>query len=110
LISSVGILRLPGVHARMHAIGKGSTLGISCLLLSAGLYFGEGQLLRMIVLIGLFFITSPIAATAMARAAYRCSAGERAFLVYNDMADVAVVNTDTHAFIHEDKGRDQDEF
>lgn len=109
LISTVGILRLPGVHARMHAVGKGATLGISCLLLSAGLYFGEGQLLRMIALIALFFVTSPIATTAMARAAYRCSAGERAFLVYNDLADVAVVQRDTHASIHEDKGRDQDE-
>jgi multicomponent Na+:H+ antiporter subunit G len=105
LISTVGILRLPGVHARMHAVGKGSTLGISCLLLSAGLYFGEGQLLRMIALIALFFVTSPIATTAIARAAYRCSAGERAFLVHNDMSEVAVADTEINSIIHEHKGR-----
>ncbi len=97
LISTIGILRLPGVHARMHAVAKGATLGISCMLLSAGIYFGEGQLLRMIALIGLFFVTAPIATTAMARAAYRCTAEERTFLVHNDMADVAVTDTDEKA-------------
>jgi len=96
-ISTIGILRLPGVHARMHAVGKGSTLGISCMLLSAGIYFGEGELLRMIALIALFFVTAPIATTAMARAAYRCNAEERAYLVHNDMAHVTVVNHDTNS-------------
>ena len=92
LISAVGILRLPDVFARMHAAGKAATLGVSCLLLSAGLYFGEGWFWRMAVLIGLFFATAPIATTAMARAAYRSTPAERFQLRYDDMAvDKAVL-------------------
>ena len=45
-ISAVGIVRLPDVYARMHAAGKASTLGVSCLLICAGLYYGESELLR----------------------------------------------------------------
>lgn len=86
LISAIGILRLPDVYARMHAAGKAATLGVSCLLLSAGLYYGQGELLRMLILIVLFFITSPIATTTMARATYRNDPRRRFILHYDDLA------------------------
>ncbi len=75
LISALGILRLPDVFTRMHAAGKAATLGVSCLLLAAGVFFrmkGDGsEFWRMVALIALFFVTAPIATTTMARAAYR---------------------------------------
>lgn len=75
LISALGILRLPDVFTRMHAAGKAATLGVSCLLLAAGVYFGVrgdgAEMWRMAALIVLFFVTAPIATTTMARAAYR---------------------------------------
>ncbi len=75
LISGIGIIRLPDVFARMHAAGKAATLGVSGLLLAAGVYFyDEGRLPTMIALIILFFVTAPIATTTMARAAYRTAA------------------------------------
>lgn len=86
LISAIGVLRLPDVFGRMHAAGKAATLGISCLLLAAGLFYGEGWLMRMIVLILLFFITAPISTTAMARAAYRTMPSKRFVLTHDDMA------------------------
>ena len=87
LISAIGILRLPDVYTRMHANGKAGTLGISCLLLAAGLYYGGTWLPRMIILIVLFFVTAPIATTAMARAAYRVSdPAEKFDLRYDDIA------------------------
>jgi multicomponent Na+:H+ antiporter subunit G len=86
LLSAVGILRLPDVYARMHAAGKAATLGVSCVLLAAGLYYDE-YLVRMVLLIVLFFITGPIATTTMARAAYRTSKPEEKFgLHYDEMA------------------------
>ena len=85
LVGAVGVLRLPDIYARMHAAAKPSTLGVSCLLLSAGLYHGEGSLFRMVVLIILFFITAPIATTTMARAAYRTDARRRFILNYDEM-------------------------
>lgn len=87
LLSAVGILRLPDVYARMHAAGKAATLGVSCVLLATGLFYEE-YLIRMILLIVLFFITAPIATTTMARAAYRTPRSEEKFVLnYDEMAN-----------------------
>jgi multicomponent Na+:H+ antiporter subunit G len=87
LISALGILRLPDVYTRMHAAGKAATLGISCVLLSVGLYHYEtGQLIHVIALILLFFITGPIAVTTMARAAYRSLPAKNLQLHHDDIA------------------------
>lgn len=85
-VSAIGIVRLPDIYARMHAASKASTLGIGCILLAAGLYFGEWALVRMTVLIILFFITGPIAATTMGRAAYRTDYERELILEYDEMA------------------------
>ena len=85
LISAIGIVRLPDVYARMHAAGKASTLGVACILLSAGIYFSETELFRMILLIALFFVTAPIAVTTMARAAYRTDRERQFVLHYDDL-------------------------
>ncbi|MBW7885517.1 MAG: monovalent cation/H(+) antiporter subunit G, partial [Caldilineaceae bacterium] len=78
LISAIGIVRLPDVFSRMHAAGKASTVGVSAVLISAGIYFWDAfMFLRMIVLLALIFATAPIATTAMARAAYRTQAARR---------------------------------
>ena len=88
LLSAVGLLRLPDVFSRMHAAGKASTLGVSCLLLSAGVYFWDENLFfRMLVLIALIFATSPIATSAMARAAYRTGSARSLHLKRDEMAE-----------------------
>lgn len=86
VISAIGILRLPDVYARMHAAGKAATLGVSCLLLAAGIFYGGAFLWRMVILIVLFFITAPIATTAIARAAYRSTPEDRFVLRYDALA------------------------
>jgi multicomponent Na+:H+ antiporter subunit G len=87
LVSSIGVLRLPDVYARMHAAGKASTLGVSCILLAAGLYYGQWEMFRMVILIALFFATAPIATTAMARAAYRTDVNRHLILHYDEMKE-----------------------
>lgn len=82
-ISAVGIVRLPDVYARMHAAGKAATLGVSCVLIAVGMFYPD-YLLRMVLLIVLFFVTGPIATTTMARAAYRTSTQERRFVLHYD--------------------------
>ncbi|MDE0143770.1 MAG: monovalent cation/H(+) antiporter subunit G [Caldilineaceae bacterium] len=90
LISAVGMLRLPDVLTRMHAAGIAATLGITCLLLATGLHFlAEGQMLRMVALIILFFVTAPIATTTMARAAYRTSRSDQFLLLHDDLAAIS---------------------
>ena len=93
LVSAVGILWLPDVLTRMHAAGIAATLGISCLLLATGLHFlAEGQMLRMVALIILFFVTAPIATTTMARAAYRTSRSDQFVLSHDDLAALSKAN------------------
>jgi multicomponent Na+:H+ antiporter subunit G len=88
LISAIGLVRLPDVFSRMHAAGKATTVGISFVLFSAGIYFWDHYLmLRMLVLIALILATSPISTSAMARAAYRTGAARRLHLGYDAMAD-----------------------
>src|SRR5690606_12694904 len=86
VVSAIGILRLPDVYTRMHAATKATTLGISCILIATGLHYGGWDLVRMFMLIGLFFVTAPVAATNMARAAYRTDFEHQLVLNYNDLA------------------------
>jgi multicomponent Na+:H+ antiporter subunit G len=83
LVSTYGILRLPDVYTRMHAAGKAATLGISCLMIAAGIYYPH-YLGRMIVLVLFFFITAPIATTTMARATYRTAKPAEKLLLQHD--------------------------
>lgn len=88
LISAIGIVRLPDVFSRMHAAGKASTVGISCLLLGAGFFFlDEFLFYRMIVLIALIFATAPISTTALARAVYNNEPSLRKQLRHDEMAE-----------------------
>lgn len=90
LISGIGLLRLPNVLARMHAAGKASTVGIGCLLLSAGIHFWDQNLfLRMVLLIGLIFATGPISTAAMARAAYRTGSTRRLHLRCDELGEAS---------------------
>jgi multicomponent Na+:H+ antiporter subunit G len=83
LTSTVGVLRLPDVYTRMHAAGKAATLGISALMIAAGLYYPD-YLWRMVVMVILFYVTGPIATTTMARAAYRVATPAEKFVLHYD--------------------------
>ena len=88
LISAVGLLRLPDVFSRMHAAGKASTVGVSCLLLAAGVHFWNQDLFfRMLLLIALIFATAPISTSAMARAAYKTGSRKGMHLQIDEMGD-----------------------
>lgn len=92
LISAIGLLRLPDVFSRMHAAGKASTVGVSCLLLAAGVHFWNQDLFfRMVLLIALIFATAPISTSAMARAAYRTGSRKGLRLQIDEMGDKELV-------------------
>jgi multicomponent Na+:H+ antiporter subunit G len=86
LVSSIGLVRLPDVYMRMQAASKATSLGIGCILLSAGFTYGEWAMLRMIILLLLFFITNPIATAAIAHAAYRTDYESEIVLYYDELA------------------------
>lgn len=71
LLSSFGIVRLPDIYTRMHAGGKSSTLGIIAVLLGVAIYNGTLiSMAKMVALIAFFFLTAPVAAHMLGRAAY----------------------------------------
>jgi multicomponent Na+:H+ antiporter subunit G len=72
LVSAIGILRFRDLPMRMHASSKASTLGVICILAAVAVHFGEIAITARIVLICAFVLaTAPVAAHAIARAAYR---------------------------------------
>lgn len=71
LLAGVGLVRLPDLFTRMQAATKGATLGAGCLLLAVATHFRTTDVAARAVLVVLFvFLTAPVAAHLIARAAY----------------------------------------
>ena len=71
-VAGLGILRLPDVLIRMHASTKAGTLGVGLVFGAAGLYFRNTAEIAIAALTVIFLlVTAPVAAHAIARAAYR---------------------------------------
>jgi len=69
--STVGLLRFPDFYSRMHATGKGDTLGIFLSLVGLAFFSGWSLTSLKILFIAVFvFITSPTATHALLRAAF----------------------------------------
>ena len=71
-VSAVGLLRLPDVYSRMHAITKASTLGLAGLLGASAVYHGvrgEG-FLGEILAMWFVLLTNPVGGHMIARSAY----------------------------------------
>lgn len=71
LLSAVGILKMPDLFTRMSATTKASTLGIGLVLLGTTLYWQDfGIASRALAIILFLFLTAPVAAHIIGRAAY----------------------------------------
>ena len=71
-VASLGILRLPDVFIRMHASTKAGTLGAGLVFTAVATYFGDMVTVSLSALTVVFLlVTAPVAAHAIARAAYR---------------------------------------
>ena len=72
LIGSLGLLRLPDVYCRIHAVGMIDTAGASFIILGMIIHEGFTLVSVKLALVGIFlFFTSPIATHAVAQVAYR---------------------------------------
>jgi multicomponent Na+:H+ antiporter subunit G len=69
-IGVIGLIRFPDVYMRIHSAGKVSILGIMGLLAGSALLMPESTL-KVIALGAFMIITQPVAAHAVALAAYR---------------------------------------
>ena len=71
LVGAIGLVRLPDFMARLHAPTKATTLGVGGVLAASMLYFiGSGRFAVHELLVALFlFVTAPVSAVMLARAA-----------------------------------------
>lgn len=71
LIASVGLLRMPDVYTRMHAATKAVSLGAGLILVGVAVEFGNLMVTTKAITTTVFiFLTAPVAAHLLARAAY----------------------------------------
>ena len=65
-----GIVRFPDVYTQLHASSKAAFLGVSLLLVATALGGGPSIPARVVLIVALLAITTPVAADAIAQAAY----------------------------------------
>lgn len=71
LVAAIGLLRLPDLYTRMHALTKAGTLGIGLILISAAVSFADVSVATRAVVAFLFVLfTAPVSAHMIGRAGY----------------------------------------
>ena len=72
LIGSLGLIKLPDVYCRIHAVGMIDTAGASFIILGMIIHQGSSLVSFKLAMIGVFlFFTSPIATHAVAQVAHK---------------------------------------
>lgn len=80
LVGSFGLVKLSEFFKRLHGPTKATTLGVGCILIASIGYhavLGDGLGLREILITLFLFITAPISAHLMARAALKLHPEQR---------------------------------
>jgi multicomponent K+:H+ antiporter subunit G len=72
LVGSIGLARLPDFYMRLHGPTKASTLGVGSIIIGSLIFFstrGEGVSLHEFLIAIFLFITAPVSAHIVAKAA-----------------------------------------
>jgi multicomponent Na+:H+ antiporter subunit G len=91
LLASIGLQRFDSVFARMHAATKVVTLGLVLVVAAAVIRVDDvGSRAKLVLAAALQFITAPLAAHMVARAAYRAGTELNPGMVVDELAGVDV--------------------
>ncbi len=72
VVAAVGMVRLPDVYTRSHAVALTDAIGAFFLLAGLGIYHGfTTDTLRILVVLALLFLVNPVISHATVRAALR---------------------------------------
>ncbi len=67
----IGLLRLPDVYNRMHAMGKCDTLGAGLALLAMVILIeGTSNVVKVVIIMGMILIVSPVMTHLIMKTAY----------------------------------------
>jgi len=81
LVGSIGLVRLPDFFSRLHSPTKSTTLGVGGMLAASLVYFsfrGQGVSLHEVLVTLFLFMTAPISAQLLAKAAMHFKVPTRA--------------------------------
>ena len=88
LVGAIGAVRMPDGYNRLHAATKCSTLGLLGLLLAAVFHLGEpGVLLRAILTMIFVFVSNPVGAHLLAKAALAVKTPQWSGTISDDHAE-----------------------
>lgn len=88
LAAAIGLVRFPDVFTRIHAATKPQVLGLLLVLTGLELRLRSGFALSTLILVALFqFLTAPVSAHMVGRAAYRRNPVREDLLVTDELAD-----------------------
>jgi len=86
VVAAIGLVRFPDVFSRMHAATKPSTLGLLLVVLGASLRMHDpGDAVKLLLVAAFQFLTAPVAAHMVGRAAYRAGTGGVDALVVDEL-------------------------
>jgi multicomponent Na+:H+ antiporter subunit G len=86
-LAGIGIVRMPDLYSRLHAASKAATLGVAILAMAVVFHFDDWSIGFRAIAFGLvLFLTAPISAHLIARAA---------FVIKTDVATSVVDETES---------------
>jgi multicomponent Na+:H+ antiporter subunit G len=71
IVAAIGVIRLPDLYCRAHALGKAMTFGIIFLLLALGVLDNDASWLKIGIAIVFQFFTIPVASHLLCLVGYR---------------------------------------
>lgn len=90
VVAGIGLVRFPDVFSRMHAATKPATLGLLLVVLGGVLVMEDtGNSAKLLLVAAFQFLTAPVAAHMIGRAAYRSGTGALDELVVDELKDVS---------------------
>jgi multicomponent K+:H+ antiporter subunit G len=72
LVGAIGLVRLPDFYGRLHGPTKATTVGVGAIVIASVVFFssrGEGIAIAEVLITVFLFITAPISANFLAKAA-----------------------------------------
>lgn len=106
--AALGIVRMPDFYLRLSVTVKAATLGVGLFLLCAAILFPDISVTtKAIAIIFFLFLTSPVAAQMIARAAYFTGTPLWKGTVVDDLA--GMYNKETHTLENEPQPSENDD-
>lgn len=77
LIGSIGLVKLPDFYSRLHGPTKSTTLGVGGMLIASATHFstGPGTSLHEVLVTVFLFMTAPVSAHLLCKAAMHLNVG-----------------------------------